>query len=191
MNDATFSELVAAVQAEAVVAAAAPVPPPPVCEQPSVLDASLASGVPAPAVAAADNGIDLLGLYSGGMPPAPEPEPQPEPQPNPEPVFAFVCFPSELIGAKPRRIFIKAEGGTIEGLRRSLRERLSLPDEGARVPPGQAFILGVAEIVPWACRRIYHHRGRCPGWPFCNRSLRSPRLRRRRGVNRRAYRAHS
>eukprot|EP01048_Picozoa_sp_COSAG05_P006004 COSAG05_NODE_373_length_10684_cov_22.075012_4_plen_322_part_00 len=46
-----------------------------------------------------------------------------------EQVFTLVCFPSELVGHKIRRVFVKAEGGTIEGLRRSLRERLELEDD--------------------------------------------------------------
>ena len=46
-----------------------------------------------------------------------------------EPVFTLVCFPSELVGAKPRRVYVKAIGGTLDGLRESLRERMQLEDD--------------------------------------------------------------
>ena len=46
----------------------------------------------------------------------------------PEPVFTLVCFPSELVGEKPRRVYVKALGGTFEGLKTSLQQRLELED---------------------------------------------------------------
>ena len=39
--------------------------------------------------------------------------------PRAEPVgdpYSLVCLPSELLGPRPRRIFVKAEGGTLDGL---------------------------------------------------------------------------
>ena len=44
-------------------------------------------------------------------------------------MFTLVCFPSELVGSKPRRLYVKAIGGTLDGLRESLRERLELEDD--------------------------------------------------------------
>ena len=40
----------------------------------------------------------------------------------------LLLFFQELVGQKPRRVFVKAVGGTLHGLRASLQERLELPD---------------------------------------------------------------
>lgn len=52
----------------------------------------------------------------------------PPPVALPEPVFTLVCYPSDLVGEKPRRVYVKALGGTLLGLKTSLQERLELED---------------------------------------------------------------
>ena len=97
------------------------------------------------------SGSDAEGGGTGAVPP---------PVALPEPVFTLVCYPSELVGEKPRRVYVKALGGTLLGLKTSLQERLELEDteftitlDGAE--PGH-FVQHLADFDPEAGSYAVH-----------------------------------
>eukprot|EP01044_Picomonas_judraskeda_P002753 COSAG03_NODE_208_length_10612_cov_35.757158_5_plen_230_part_00 len=135
MSPETLEELIAAVEAEAAAATQGKEPEPePEPEPPSPNSLLL----PFDTVAAQPPAVDLLGV----LPPRVEggggegyfsgsDAEGNGPIALPEPVFTLVCYPSELVGEKPRRVYVKALGGTLEGLKRSLQVRRtsSLPTQ--------------------------------------------------------------
>ena len=92
----------------------------------------LAAGAGPPPIAQPDAAfLSDISDGEGGRVGAPIAMPPAQPTPPPagalgEPVFTLVCFPSELVGSKPRRVYVKAIGGTFTGLRESLQDRFAL-----------------------------------------------------------------